>query len=149
MFDSKESINLLGAIIANINNILLIILFSARIFKYPRIEYWLGIIFMLSIVPLVLMFAKAFEAKRELLYFVQLFLMISFIVFEFILDYLLKIDFRHNVIIVIPFLTLFYASLGGMIGIASQSGKQWTIITVITFLLMTALSLFMHYKTDS
>jgi hypothetical protein len=149
MFDSKDIVNLLGSILANINNILLIFLFIARIYKYPRIEYWLGILFMLSIVPLVFMFIKAIETKRELLYFVQLFLMISFIVIEFILDYFFKIDFRHNINIVIPFLTLFYGSLGGMIGIASQSGKQWTIVTVVTFLLMTALSLLMHYKTDS
>lgn len=149
MVNSKEEINLLGAVVANINNLILIFLFIARIYKYPRIEYWLGIVFMLSIIPLAIMLIRAFDSKREVLYFIQLILMIGFIIVEFLLDYLFKIDFRHNGSYVIAFVTLFYASLGGMIGIASHAGKQWTIATVITFLLMTAVSLVMHFKTDT
>jgi len=149
MLESKDSINLIGSVIANINNILLIAIFVARIYQYPKIEYWLGVLFILSIIPLILIFLKSFEFNRAGLYYVQLILMMSFIILELLLDYLLKIDFRQNRAFVIPYLTLFYASLGGMIGVASQSGKQWTIITVITFLLMTASSLFMHFKTDS
>jgi len=75
--------------------------------------------------------------------------MIGFIFVEFLLDYLLKLNFRQNQNYVIPFLILFYASLGGMIGIASHSGKQWTVITVITFLLMVTVSLIMHFKTNT
>ena len=92
---------------------------------------------------------KSFEFKRTILYNVQLILMMSFIVLELLLDYILKIDFRQNINIVIPYVILFYASLGGMIGIASQGGNQWSIVTVITFLLMTVFSLFMHFKTGS
>jgi hypothetical protein len=149
MLESKHSIDLLGSIIANVNNILLIGIFLARIYKYSKIENWLGIIFILSIIPLTLMLLESFAFSREGLYYVQLILMMSFIVLELILDYLLKIDFRQNRSVLIPYVTLFYASFGGMIGIASHSGKQWTIITVITFLLMAAASLIMHFKTDS
>ena len=149
MLESKHSIDLLGSIIANVNNILLIGIFLARIYKYSKIENWLGIIFILSIIPLTLMLLESFAFSREGLYYVQLILMMSFIVLELILDYLLKIDFRQNRSFLIPYVTLFYASSGGMIGIASHSGKQWTIITVITFLLMAAASLIMHFKTDS
>ena len=148
MLESKHSIDLLGSIIANVNNILLIGIFLARIYKYSKIENWLGIIFILSIIPLTLMLLESFAFSREGLYYVQLILMMSFIVLELILDYLLKIDFRQNRSFLIPYVTLFYASSGGMIGIASHSGKQWTIITVITFLLMAAASLIMHFKTD-
>jgi hypothetical protein len=147
--ESKESTNLVGSVIANINNIILIFLFLARIYKYPKVEYWLGVVFMLSTVPLTYMLIKAVESKRAILYFVQLSLMIGFIVVEFLLDYLLKLDFRQNQNYVIPFLIMFYSSLGGMIGIASHSGKQWAVITVITFLLMTTVSLIMHFKTNT
>ena len=149
MIFSKDSINLLGAIVANINNIILTGIFLARIYKYPRIEYWLGILFLSSIIPLILMLINATETKREILYFIQLILILGFIVLEFILDYLFKIEFRQNQNIVIPYLFLFYASFGGMIGIASQAGKPWTVITIITFLLVTALSFIMHFKTNA
>lgn len=147
--ESRKRINLLGSVIASTNNILLIFLFLSRIYKYPWIEYWLGIVFMLSIVPLAYMWIKAIESKRAIIYFVQLSLMIAFIVVEFILDYLLKLEFRQNQNYVIPFLILFYASLGGMIGISSHSGKQWAVITVITFLLMTTVSLIVHFMTNT
>lgn len=149
MLQSTDSVNLLGSLIANLNNIVLIFLFLARIYKYPRIEYWLGIVFMLSIVPITYMLVSAMQSDRTVLYYVQLSLMIIFIVLEFFWDYLLKLDFRQNKNYVIPFLTLFYGSLGGMIGIASHSGRGWTIITVITFLMMTAVSLIMHKKTNT
>ncbi len=149
MFTSKENINLIGALIANLNNILLLCIFLARIYKYQTVEYWLGVIFILSIIPLLFMFIKAFEINRHLLYFIQLSLIIGFIIIEFVLDYLLGIDFRHNRIIVIPYTTLFYASFGGMIGIASQAGKSWSLVTVFTFLIMTFFSLYMHFKTGS
>ena len=149
LLTSKENINLIGALIANLNNILLLFIFVSRIYKYQKVEYWIGIVFILSIIPLLLMFVKAFEMDRHLLYFIQLSLMIGFIILEFALDYLLGVDFRNNQNIVIPYITLFYASFGGMIGIASQAGKSWAIVTVITFLTMTFLSLFMHFKTGS
>lgn len=149
MLESKDNINLLGSIIANLNNVFLVGIFLSRIYKYQSIEYWLGILFISSFIPLILMLVKAFEMNRPLLYFIQLILMISFILLELLLDYILKIDFRQNRNILIPYITLFYASFGGMIGIASQAGRSWTIITIITFLVMTFLSLFMHFKTGT
>lgn len=149
MLDAKENINLLGAIVANVNNIILTLLFIARIYKYPKAEYLLGILFMLSIFPLLFMLVNSLGTKKEFLYFLQLILMIGFIVIEFLLDYLLKIDFRQNRNYIIPYITLFYASLGGMIGIGSHGGKHWTAITIITFLLVVAASLTMHFKTNT
>jgi len=148
LLESKENINLIGSLIANLNNIFLIGIFLARIYKYKKIEYWLGLLFIASIIPLALMFVEAFEMNRPLLYFIQLILIICFILFELTLDYILKMDFRQNRNILILYITLFYASFGGMIGIAGQSGKYWLIITVITFLIMTFFSLLMHFKSN-
>ena len=113
----KENINLLGSIIANVNNLLLISIFIARIYHYHKIEHVLGIVFIVSILPLMWMFLKAIEMSRPFMYFLQLGLMISFIIAELILDYILKLEFRQNRSIVIPYVMLFYASFGGMIGI--------------------------------
>jgi hypothetical protein len=75
--------------------------------------------------------------------------MIAFILLELFLDYIFKIDFRQNKFLIIPYVTLFFASTGGMIGIAGHAGKVWVILTVFTFILMTAMSLIMHFKTGS
>ena len=147
MTESTQTSNLLGAMIANVNNVLLIFLFIARIKKMPQIEYWLGLIFIFSIIPLTYLFLKALSSDYQLLYFIQIGLMISFLIVELGLDYIFKVDFRHTQMIVIPYVMLFFAGAGGMIGVASHAGKIWTIITVISFLSMTISTFIMHVIT--
>ena len=149
MDDLKNTLDLTGSIIANFNNVILILIFAARIYHYPRVEYWLGILFILTIIPLIFILANSLSMERPLLYYIQLILVIFFIVVELLLDYILQINFRNNSEILIPYLILFYAPFGGMIGVASRSGKGWTIITIISFLIMTAASLTMHFKTST
>lgn len=149
MLEAKESINLLGAVIANVNNLLLAVIFFARLYKLEKLEYWLGILFISTILPLIFMFIKSFGSDRAGIYYIQLLLMIAFIIAELLLDYIFKIDFRQNRNIVIPYITLFYASLGGMIGIASNAGKPWPLVTAVSFLFVTALSLFVHFRTGT
>ena len=65
MAESTQFQNLLGAIVANTNNILLIFLFSARMNNKPKIEYWLGFVIILSIVPLAYLLVTAIGTKRR------------------------------------------------------------------------------------
>ena len=66
--------------------------------------------------------------------------MIVFITIEFIVDWYPKVDFRNNLTIVLPYVMLFFGATGGMIGVASLAGKQWSVITAITFLIMLVLA---------
>jgi len=64
-----------------------------------------------------------------------------------LLDYVFKDDFRHTKWVVISYVTLFFAATGGMIGIASQAGKFWMLLSVLLFLIMTSLAFIQHAKT--
>ena len=147
MTESTQFSNLVSAIVANVNNALLILLFVARINKMPKIEYWIGIIFILSIIPLTYLFVTALESKPPFIYFIQLGFMMTFLIVELLLDYIFKVDFRHTQRLVIPYVILFFAGTGGMIGVASHAGKFWTIVTIITFLGMAVSSFIMHAMT--
>ncbi|MGD9347580.1 MAG: hypothetical protein PVH84_17065 [Candidatus Aminicenantes bacterium] len=136
MAEPTQISNLIGAIVANLINVLLIAVFIARLNHRPKIEYWLGIAVISTIVPLVYMFITAIGFKRPFLYFIQIGLMIGYLVVEFLLDYVFRVDFRQNRGIVIPYITLLFAGTGGMIGVASHAGKVWTVATVISFLIM-------------
>ena len=50
--------------------------------------------------------------------------------------YILKWDFREIRWIVIIYVSFFFAASGGMLGIASEAGNIWTVISVILFILM-------------
>jgi len=66
--------------------------------------------------------------------------MIIFIIVEFLVDWYPKIEFRNNLLIVIPYVMLFFGATGGMIGVASLAGKRWTVVTVLSFLIMFVLA---------
>jgi len=147
MTDSTQVSNIVGVIVANLINVFVIAVFIARLSNKPKIEYWFGIIVILGIIPLTYLLITAIDIKRPLLYFVQISLMIGYLVVELMLDYILKVDFRQNQKIVIPYIMLFFSGTGGMIGVASHAGKVWIIVTVISFLIMTILSFVQHYIT--
>jgi hypothetical protein len=140
MAEPTQISNLVGAIVANLINLLMIGVFIARLSHRPKIEFWLGIAVISTIGPLVYLFVAAVGFKRPLLYFIQIGLMIAYLVVELLLDYVLKVDFRQNRSIVIPYVTLLFAGMGGMIGVASHAGKVWTAVTVISFLIMAVLA---------
>ena len=144
---STQVTNIVGAIVANLIYVLVIAVFIARLSNRPKIEYWLGIILILSIVPLAYLFITAFGFKRHFLYFIQIGLMITYLVVELMLDYILKVDFRQNQRIVIPYVMLFFSGTGGMIGVASHAGKVWTIVTILSFLIMGIFTFVQRYIT--
>ncbi len=127
MAESTQVSNIVGAIAANLINVLVISVLIARLSNRPKIEYWLGIILILSIVPLAYLFITAFGFKRHFLYFIQIGLMITYLVVELMLDYILKVDFRQNQRIVLPYIMLFFSGTGGMIGVGMKHGVLWSL----------------------
>ena len=129
-------INLYGAITANIINISTISIFIARLLEKPEVGHWIGLIIQFSIIPLFYLLYSAKSLLRVRIYYIWVGLMIVFIIVEFLVDWYPKIQFRNNLLIVIPYVMLFFRATGGMIGVASLAGKKWTVVTVISFLIM-------------
>ncbi len=139
--------NYFGTIIALIILISSNLILIFRLLGFPKIEYWLGVLFILTFFPILYLLITANGFHRPAIYYVQLGIMLTFIVVEFFLDYLFKVNFRHTRWMVITYVTLFFAATGGMIGIASLSGKIYSIIAVLLFLIMTFFAFFQRIKT--
>jgi len=133
-------VNLYGAITANVINISTILIFVARLLEKPEIGHWIGIIIQFTIIPLFYLLYAARSLNRARIYYIQVSLMIVFIIAEFLVDWYPKIEFRNNLLIVIPYVMLFFGATGGMIGVASLAGKRWTVVTVLSFLIMFVLA---------
>jgi hypothetical protein len=63
-----------------------------------------------------------------------------FAIFELIADHILAIDLRSDRSVIIAYVMFFFATTGGMIGVASQAGKAWSIMTTMIFLVMGVLA---------
>ena len=132
--------NLIGAITANVYMLLIIAMFAARILGWLEIGRWVGIASSLVLIPLIYLFIVGFKTDRRRIYFVWLTLMILFALFELIVDDILKVDFRSVQRAVVPYVMFFFAATGGMIGLAAQAGKPWSIVTSVVFLIMAIMA---------
>ena len=140
-------INLIGAILANVINVTTISIFIARLMGEIDIGHWIGIIIQVCIIPLVYLLFSAKSLRRAKIYYIQIGLMIAFIIVEFLVDWYPRTEFRDNLQIVIPYVMLFFGATGGMIGVASLAGKRWTMATVISFLIMFVLAFVQRFVT--
>jgi hypothetical protein len=133
-------INLLGAVVAHVIFISSILTFITRMLEMSLLEKISGYILLLMTFPLVYLLIKAPSLNRPVLYYIQIAAMLAWIVMVFMLDYVFMVDFRQTRWIVIVFVMLFFAGVGGMLGIAANAGRSWTISAVVLFLIMAVLA---------
>ncbi len=84
---------MIGAITANVYMLLVIAVFIARMLGQLEIGQWIGLASTLALIPLAYLFVVGLHTNRRKIYFVWLVLMILFLLFELIGDYILRLDF--------------------------------------------------------
>lgn len=142
-----EKINLLGALVAIIFYTIAIAIFTLRIFGRPQYGYYLGYFLLMLIIPLFYLLVKAPDFKRPFVYYIQVIVIIAWLIIELILDYLLKINFRQIRWMAISYVILFFTASGAMMGIASLAGKKLTLLAIILFWIMSILAFLQRYLT--
>ncbi len=121
-------------VIANLANLLMIVLFLSRVVKARRVEFYVGLGLEALGLPLVAAVLWSLLQKREWWTVVLPSLLIAFLIVELILDYMLKLDFRHTAWLG-PYLGLYYLALMGMIGYTFLVSKPYGFITLATYFL--------------
>ena len=136
----KDKLDLLGAITAHIILISSIITFASRLIFDLRPGHWVGIPLLLMVFPLSYLLFRAPEFNRPLLYYIQISIMLAWIIVLFLVDYLFRYDFRQTQWMVISFVMFYFAGAGGMIGIAALAGRSWMISAIILFFISAVLA---------
>lgn len=130
---ANDRLDVLGAVVAMVIYVSSIITFSARlVFDLPP-GHWVGAPFLLTAFPLAYLLFEAPGVGRPPLHYVQLALMLASILTMFLLDYVLGVSWRDNQWALIPVVTLYFAGIGGMIGVASRAGRSWAVSAVVLF----------------
>ncbi len=135
-----EKTNLIGAITAIAFYVSAILVFALRLLGKPQLEHWIGYFEFLLAIPLIYLLVQAPKLGRPAIYFIQIGCMLAWLIVEALLDHILKVDFRHVQWIVISYVMLFFAGAGGMLGVASNAGRGWSIAAIILFLIMAVLT---------
>jgi len=126
---------------------LCILIFAFRLGGYPEIESILGILFLLTGVPFLYLLFLVRTHQRPTIFYIQISAILLFILMELFLDYVFKIDFRNVLWLTISYVIFFFAGTGGLIGIASLTGKRWGTVAIVLFLIMTFLAFWQRAKT--
>jgi len=132
-------------IIANLNNLLLTVMFISRGCGRQQIGNRFGWATVALVLPLAA--AAAFNAAggRPGWTIALPALMVAYDAVEFLLDFILKFDFRHTRWLG-PYLALFYLALMGMIGYAFAVDKLFGFITLATYFVCLAATAFSYAR---
>ncbi|MEN6571216.1 MAG: hypothetical protein ABFD24_05170 [Anaerolineaceae bacterium] len=135
-----EQLNLLGAVVAVLFFVSASLVFILRLVKRPGAVRWLRYFEYLLALPLIYLLIQAPVVHRATLYYIQAGFVLFWLALEWVLDDLLRLDFRHTQWVVITYVVLFFAAAGGLLGIASLAGRGWIIAAGVLFLVMAMLT---------
>ncbi|MFX1436346.1 MAG: hypothetical protein ACFFAA_03950 [Promethearchaeota archaeon] len=129
--------------IINIANIIISAIFILRV-KKPQFEHLLGIFYILLGIPTLAIAIFNLIFRREWWFYVFPLLFVFFIIFELIIDYVKKVEFRNprNKRVLIPYLILYYISIILMWGLTWTLGILYGAITGITYFLQLTCSIY-------
>lgn len=135
-----EQTNRLGAVVALVFYGSASLVFIFRLYGYPQVGHWIGYGELLLTIPLLYLLVQAPRLQRPVLYYLQVVLLLAWLLVEAVLDYLLQFDFRQVRWMVISYVILFFAGTGGMLGVAANAGRRWSMAAIILFLVMAVLA---------
>jgi hypothetical protein len=136
----KAKLDRIGAWVAVLFYVTAILVFVVRLLGVPQVGRWVGPVEFLLAVPLVYLLVKAQQVGRPVLYYIQIGCVLAWLLVEALLDYILVLDFRGNLSIVIPYVILFFAAAGGLLGIAANAGRKWTYVALVLFFITAVLA---------
>lgn len=142
-----ERLDLIGAVTAYVIFLSGILVFGLRLAGQEQIGGWAGAPILVAVIPLAYLLIEGRTVGRSWLYYVQISLMISWIAILFLVDYYPGYAFRDQLGLVIGFVVLYFAALGGMIGVASLAGRGWMIGAVILFFVTAILAFWSRWAT--
>jgi hypothetical protein len=142
--DLYRSVDLTVFSIANLMNIIMVLIFLARARGMAQINI-IGVIWVAFIVVLSIVVFLNVRSRRKWWTIVLPSLLIAFLILEIILDYILRIDFRSTRLLG-PYLLLYYLALFGMIGYSFQIGKKFGFVTLVTYFINQIATFYSYFQ---
>ena len=131
---SFETVDMALFFIANLVNLLIIGIMLSRPFGLKRLERILGLGAVGCAVPAGLAVLLNAADGREWWAIVLPALFVAYLILELILDYVLRLDFRHTRLLW-PYLLVYYVALNAMIGYTFLVNEAFGFVTLATYLL--------------
>ena len=145
MFAQLSTFDLTFVLSAAAFNLLIAAIFIAQKLEREKLVETFGIVWLWLIVPLALVFVAYWQARREMRIMLYFELVILYMLVEFLLDYIFKIDFRAKAATHVPYVLLEYVALFSLIAIAFDIDSRWGWVVSICFWIMMGGLVFLYW----
>jgi hypothetical protein len=127
-------------------NVKIILIFLARYRGLDGLEHNIGYLVIACIIPLIIILINYILIGKELWIIIYIIIIISFLTFEMILDYILKLNFRTNLKIVVPYTLFYYVAFWGLLAISFVINLVIGFIIFSIFMLSVVVTIYTHKK---
>jgi hypothetical protein len=142
-----DGYDLLFVLTAIAFNLLIAALFVAQRNGWPRAVKVIGVLWLLLAVPFAVVFASYLAEGKGPETMLPFSLVFLYMLVEFLLDYVLKFDFRRRWITHAPYIVLEYIALFSLIRIAFSIDRSWGYLVSITFWILMASLIYLYWGT--
>jgi len=126
-------------------NLLLVLLFVAQKNGLTTAVRGIGILWLLMAIPLSIVFIRYLSEGRGPAFLVPLALVLLYMLVEFLLDFVFKVEFRRNWKTHIPYIVLEYFALFSLIRIAFNIHRTYGYAVSITFWFLLAALIYLFW----
>ena len=119
-------------------NLLLAVFFVAQRNRWIKTARGIGILWLLLVIPLAFVFASYLAEGRGAEILVPLALVLLYMLVEFLLDFVFKVEFRRSWKMHVPYIVLEYIALFSLIRIAFSIDRTWGYLVSIAFWILLA-----------
>ena len=145
MFTRINAYDLVFVLTAIAFNLLIVGIFVAQKNGWAKSVKVIGILWLLLTIPFAVVFVRYLTEEKRLGILVRFGLVFLYILVEFLLDYVLKIDFRQKWITHAPYIVLEYIALYCLIRIALQIDRTWGYLVSISFWILLAGLIYVYW----
>jgi hypothetical protein len=145
MFTRINTYDLTFVLTAIAFNLLIVGIFVAQKNGRAKQVKVLGMLWLLLAIPLAVVFVRYLAEGKSPGIMLSLGLVFLYMLVEFLLDYVLKIDFRQKWITHAPYIVLEYIALYCLIHIAFQIDRTWGYLVSISFWILLAGLIYVYW----
>jgi hypothetical protein len=140
MFNRLPPYDLVFVLTAIAFNLLIVCIFISQKHGGAKLVKVFGVLWLLLSIPFAVVFVNYLTVGKRAAIMVSFCLVFLYILVEFLLDYVLKIDFRQKWITHTPYIVLEYIALFSLIGIAFDIDRiSGYLVSISVWMLMASL----------
>ena len=128
-----------------INNAALIAIFIIRTYRFSLL-YRIGRFYLVLAIPAIFGLFLVVHEQGDMRYAIFLAIFFAFVVLEGIYDFLLKLPFRQNWKLLIPYLCLYYATAYGFIVMNWRISVLWGVAMLVLTIVQIAVNVATHSR---